>query len=140
MASIGLVNLTIAKVPHRNNFVLVNVKYQLAGDAFDVALQNPYHEICQLIGDDTPGDGTDDILRTLLDTTTFFPDPDTSNPILERSLEVLLPLSALDEDSGGPLIEEDEIRAKVTLIPRFDNYRESNLVRVGGPPPPVLTQ
>src|SRR5262249_28893635 len=117
--------------------VSVNVSYQLAGDAVDVALQQPYREICQLIGDDTPGDGTDDILLTLVDTTTFFPDPATSNPVLQRSINRVLPLSALDEDSDGPFIEEDEIRAKVTLIALVPNFRESNLVRVGGLVPPV---
>ena len=132
MASIDpVVKLTITPLPNGTQ-ASVHVHYRLAGDAFDVAAQHPYHEICQLIGDDTPGDGTDDILQTLIDTTTFFPDPATSSPILERNIDVTVPMSVLDEDQSPFRIEPDEIRAKVTLIPRFNNFVESNLVQLDG--------
>jgi hypothetical protein len=133
MASIGNLFLTITRVPSTAN-VAVNVSYDLAGDAFDVALQTPYREICQLIGDDTPGDGTDDLLRTIRDGLIFFPDPATSNPVLHRSFDRILPLRALDEDNQAPFFEDDEIRAKVTLIALVPNFRESNVVRIESGP------
>ena len=129
MASIGPVFLRITRLPNSRN-VFVNVRYQLAGDGFDVAFQTGYQETCQLIGDDTPGDGTDDVITTLRDGLVFFPDPATSNPVLNRSFSLVLPLRALDEDRTKPFPEEDEIRAKVTLISRAANFRESDVVRI----------
>ena len=73
MASIDFIILTITRVPNTAN-VSVTVEYRLAGDAFDVALQTPYREVCQLIGDDKPG-GTDVIIRTLRDALVHFPIP-----------------------------------------------------------------
>ncbi len=131
MASIGSVTLTIMRIPNSAN-AAINVRYSLAGDAVDIALQTPYLEVCQLIGDDKPG--SDDILLTLRNQLTFFPeDPVTSNPIVQRNLNRVVPLSVLDEDTGRPFPEEDEIRAKVTLTLLTPNFRESNLVRLGGP-------
>lgn len=131
MASIQNVTLAITPIINTAN-VFVTVGYTVLGSGHDIAAEQHYREVCQLIGDDTPGDGTDDILRTMLDTTTVF---NGSN--FTRSLQVILPLSALDEDNDGPQIQEDEIRAKVTLTP-IPTSRESNLIRIGGVvPPPV---
>jgi hypothetical protein len=132
MASISGVGLTITPLPGSRN-VAINVRYQLVGDEVDVARQTPYREVCQLIGDDKPG-GTDIVLVTIRDRVTFFPeDPVTSSRFLDRSLDLVLSLTTLDEDKDKPFLEEDEIRAKVTLALAAPNFLESNLVRIGGP-------
>ena len=131
MASVQPITLTITPVPNSAN-VSVSVGYVVSGTGHDLATEQNYREVCQLIGDDTPGDGTDDILRTIFETTTVF----TGNNVhFTRAIQLFLPLSALDEDNEGPFIQEDEIRAKVTLTP-IPTSRESNLIRVGGIQPP----
>jgi hypothetical protein len=125
MASITPITLTIQPVPNSAN-VSVQVGYVVSGTSHDLATEQNYREVCQLIGDDTPGDGTDDILRTLFDTTTVF-----TGSAFTRAIQLFMPLSELDEDREGPFIQEDEIRAKVTLTP-IPTSRESNLVRIGG--------
>jgi hypothetical protein len=127
MASIQQVTLTITPVPNSAN-VSIDVGYVVSGSGHDLATGQNYREVCQLIGDDTPGDGKDDILRTIFDTTTVF----TGNSVhFTRAIQLFLPRSVLDEDNEGPQIQEDEIRAKVTLTP-IPTSRESNLVRMGG--------
>ena len=127
MASIQQVRLTITPVPNSAN-VSVDVGYVVSASNHDLATEQNYREICQLIGDDTPGDGTDDILRAIFDATTVF----TGNiPHFTRAIQLFLPQSVLDEDNEGPFIQADEIRAKVTLTP-IPTSRESNLVRLGG--------
>jgi hypothetical protein len=127
MASIQQVRLTITPVPNSAN-VSVDVGYVVSASNHDLATEQNYREICQLIGDDTPGDGTDDILRAIFDATTVF----TGNiPHFTRAIQLFLPRSVLDEDNEGPFIQADEIRAKVTLTP-IPTSRESNLVRLGG--------
>jgi hypothetical protein len=71
MASIQSITLSITPVDNSAN-VSVYVGYVVSGTSHDVATEQNYREICQLIGDDTPGDGTDDVLRTIFDTTTVF--------------------------------------------------------------------
>ena len=71
MASIQQVHLTITPVPNSAN-VSVDVGYVVSASNHDLATEQNYREICQLIGDDTPGDGTDDILRAIFDATTVF--------------------------------------------------------------------
>ena len=132
MASIESVTLTIMPVPN-SAMVSVNVGYRVRGSSHDIAAEQNYRELCQLIGDDTPGDKTDDILYNLLDQTTAF--SGTGPNSLQRAIQHFVPVSILDEDSGGPFLEEDEIRARVTLIP-IPTSRESNLVRRGGVVPP----
>jgi hypothetical protein len=131
MASIQQVTLAITPVPNSAN-VSIDVGYVVSGSSHDLATGQNYREVCQLIGDDTPGDGTDDILRTIFDATTVF----TGNSVhFTRAIQLFLPRSVLDEDNEGPQIQEDEIRAKVTLTP-IPTSRESNLVRIGGIVPP----
>lgn len=128
MASIQPITLRITRIPNSAN-VSIDIGYTVSASSHDLATEQNYREVCQLIGDDTPGDGTDDIIRTVRDTTTVF----TGNNVhFTRAIQLFLPASALDEDSGRPFLEEDEIRAKVTLTP-IPSSRESNLVRVGGP-------
>jgi hypothetical protein len=129
MASIQPITLTITKVPNSAN-VSISVGYVVSLSSHDIATEQHYREVCHLIGDDTPGDGTDDIIRTLFDTTTFF---EGTFSHFSRAIQVFLPASALDEDSGRPFLEEDEIRARVTLTP-IPTSRESNLVVIGGGP------
>jgi hypothetical protein len=127
MASIQQVRLMITPVPNSAN-VSVDVGYVVSASNHDLATEQNYREICQLIGDDTPGDGTDDILRAIFDATTVF----TGNsPHFSRAIQLFLPRSVLDEDNEGPFIQADEIRAKVTMTP-IPTSRESNLVRLGG--------
>ena len=126
MASIQQVALTITPVPNSTN-VSVSVGYVVSASNHDLASEQNYREVCQLIGDDTPGDGTDDILRTLFDGTTVF---SGNSAHFTRALQLFLPRSALDEDNEGPFIQADEIRAKVTLTP-IPTSRESNLVQLG---------
>jgi hypothetical protein len=127
MASIQQVRLTITPVPNSAN-VSVDVGYVVSASNHDLATEQNYREICQLIGDDTPGDGTDDILRAIFDATTVF----TGNsPHFTRAIQLFLRRSVLDEDNEGPFIQADEIRAKVTMTP-IPTSRESNLIRPGG--------
>src|SRR5262245_54604520 len=111
MASIRPITLTITPVPNSAN-VSVQVGYVVAGSSHDLATEQNYHEVCQLIGDDTPGDGTDDLLRIVFEGTTVF---DGTHVAFQRAIQLFMPLSELDEDNGGPVIQEDEIRARVTL-------------------------
>jgi len=129
MASIGPVTLTITPVPNSTN-VSVGVGYVVSGSGHDLATEQNYQEVCHLIGDDTPGDGTDDILRKIFEDVTVF----TGNTVsFTRAIQLFLPASALDEDNNGIIaFEEDEIRARVTLTP-IPTSRESNLIRRGGP-------
>lgn len=127
MASIQPINLRITRVPNSAN-VSIDVGYVVSASNHDLATEQNYREVCELIGDDTPGDGTDDIIRTILDTTTVF---GGTGVHITRAIQFFLPASALDEDSGRPFLEEDEIRARVTLTP-IPTRRESNQVVIGG--------
>ena len=127
MASVQPVTLTITPVPNSTN-VSVGVGYVVSASSHDLATDQHYREVCQLIGDDTPGDGTDDVLRTIFEETTVF---SGNSAHFTRAIQLFLPRSVLDEDNDGPFIQADEIRAKVTLTP-IPTSRESNLVRLGG--------
>ena len=130
MATISPVTLAITRIPNTTPaLVRFNLNYTITGSNHDIASEMSYREICQIIGDDTPGDGTDDILNTLVDSTLTFSGINTG---FGRGFSLVLPLSSLDEDSGGPAIQEDEIRARVTLTP-IPTSRESNLVQVNVP-------
>ena len=128
MASIGPINLRITEIPS-NGTASIDVGYTVSASSHDLATEQNYREVCQLIGDDTPGDGTDDILRTLRDDITIF---SGIAQHFTRAIQVFVPLSLLDEDRGVVTQEEDEIRARVTLTP-IPTSRESNLIRRGGP-------
>jgi hypothetical protein len=127
MASVQPVSLTITPIPNSTN-VSVGVGYVVSASSHDLATDQHYREVCQLIGDDTPGDGTDDVLRTIFEATTVF---SGNSAHFTRAIQLFLPRSVLDEDNDGPFIQADEIRAKVTLTP-IPTSRESNLVRLGG--------
>jgi len=128
MATIGPITLTIGPGNSPSN-ASVQVGYTVSASNHDLASAQTYREVCELIGDDTPGDGTDDLLVKLKEEDIVF----TSNaPHLTRAIQQFVPLTKLDEDVGIIALEEDEIRARVTLIP-IPTSRESNLVLRGGP-------
>ena len=92
------------------------------------------HLWIQLVGDDAgPGeDGRSELIPggTVWDGVVTFT---TAQVAFTQSHEVTLPSAILDEDPG-PFIREDEIRARVSLIPLppVSPTRQSNLVRRGG--------
>jgi len=127
MASIGTVTLRIVNVPNSGN-ASIDVGYTVSASSHDLATEQNYREVCELIGDDTPGDGTDDILQKLREEIIVF---SSNTPHLTRAIQVFVPQSLLDEDRGIVAQEEDEIRARVTLTP-IPTSRESNLIKRGG--------
>jgi hypothetical protein len=128
MATIGPITLTITPGNKSSN-ANVNVGYVVSANNHDLASGQYYREVCELIGDDTPGDGTDDVLVKLKEEVIVFDGPFTS---FTRAIQQFVDLTKLDEDSGILALEEDEIRARVTLTP-IPTSRESNLVLRGGP-------
>jgi hypothetical protein len=90
MASIQPISLRITRVPNSAN-VSIDVGYVVSASDHDLAAEQNYREVCELIGDDTPGDGTDDILRTILDTTTVF---GGTSVHITRAIQFFLPASA----------------------------------------------
>jgi hypothetical protein len=125
MATIGPVTLSILRETATS--VMVEVAYTITGNIPDRTTNQKYLELCRLIGDDTPGDGTDDLIPNgvLRESVVEF---STANFEFSRALQIFLPASALDEDSGGPVPDTDEIRAVVTLTPVVPKIatRESN--------------
>jgi hypothetical protein len=131
MATIGNVTLTITPVLNSND-VFVQIGYRVFPSSHDMATEQHYREVCELIGDDTPGDGTDDVIKIdppLFDGTTVFT---SGGNDFTRAISRRVARSLLDEDNNGLLLQEDEIRARVTLTP-IPTSRESNLIRMGGP-------
>jgi hypothetical protein len=128
MATIGPITLTIGPGNSPTN-ASVQVGYVVSASNHDLASAQTYRDVCELIGDDTPGDGTDDILLKLREEVIVF----TSNtPHFTRAIQQFVPLTKLDEDAGTLIPQEDEIRARVTLTP-IPTSRESNQVVRGGP-------
>lgn len=128
MATISPITLTIGPGNSPSN-ASVQVGYTVSASNHDLASAQTYRDICELIGDDTPGDGTDDILLKLREEVIVF----TSNTAhFTRAIQQFVPLTKLDEDAGTFIPQEDEIRARVTLTP-IPTRRESNQVVRGGP-------
>ena|SRR5688572_6564157 len=128
MASIQPITLRISnQLP--NGLVSIDISYVVSASNHDLASEQNYREICVLIGDDTPGDGTDDVIRTVVDQTLVF---SGTFPHQSRAIQFFMPASQLNEDSGIPILDADEIRARVTLTP-IPTSRESNLVQVNVP-------
>ena len=128
MATIGPVEL---KIRLKGNEAFVEVRYEIAFDSFDQRSNQPYTEVCRLIGDDTgtgdhPGpDQTVGFLTPLLVTIAQAGD----QPTLKREWKKTFRKTDLDEDRG-PVPDPDEIRAVVSLtpVPPSGVTRESNLV------------
>ncbi len=132
MASVANVRLSITPLPA--SMVTVEVQYQIQGTDLDVATQQRYREICELVGRDraTPNDVNDQLLHTLAKEGIAFSHSEAE----DRTWTEVLPLSTLDEDAGSAN-QEDEICARVRLVrvPWANEY--SNQVRIGGVAPPI---
>ena len=128
MATIGPVEL---KVRLKGSEAFVDVTYDVTFDSYDQSSNQPYVEVCRLIGDDTgtgdvPGpDHTVGFLTPLFVTNTAA----DGKPIMKRAWKKTFRKSDLDEDRG-PVPNPDEIRAVVTLTPVVPSAAsaESNLV------------
>jgi hypothetical protein len=131
MASISNVRLEIFE---NSGTATVRVSYRLFATQQDAPNEQAYRELVQLFGIDT-GPGEDGVNEPIpdgqWDDTVVFT---TSQVSFVRIREKTLPSSALNEDPGPP-IREDEIQARVTLIPLPPSSpsRVSNLVRRGAP-------
>ncbi len=128
MASIGPVEL---KVTLRGDDAFVKVSYEVAFDSFDQNSNQPYVEVCQLIGDDTAtGDppAPDHTLGFLTPLSATIVQSD-GKPTLKRTWKKTFRKTDLDEDRGS-MPNPDEIRAVVTLTPvqPAAAKAESNLV------------
>jgi hypothetical protein len=129
MASITPIFLNIKNSPTNPANFEVFVGYTVEFNNDDLETKQHYREICQLIGDDTPGDGIDDALHTVLNTITVF---DGGTTGVGRFMTFEVPKTRLDEDNpGSPFPFADEIRARVTLVP-IPATRESNQVVING--------
>lgn len=125
MATIGPVNLSIFN--QTSGVGNVQLSYEIVADGDDLESGQTYRELVELIGVDKgePGeDGVDEVVDTISDAIVTF---DSTQPRIRRSPEKWYqpPAAELDEDSHPFLPRDDEIRARVTLMPT----RESNVVR-----------
>jgi hypothetical protein len=128
MASISSVSLQIFE---QSGSALIQVGYTITATHHDSAHEQAYRELVQLVGVDP---GRSELIPggTVWDGIVVFA-PNSAVSFV-RSREITLPSSALDEDPDPP-VREDEIQARVTLIPlpMASPSRESNVVRRGGP-------
>lgn len=149
MANVSGFNLDIQVVNNGPNLeARITVDYVIEFSSYDQHSNQPYTEVCRLIGDDTgitpPEDGMDDSIPNgqLLPVPIIIgplPNPPVipflntiaseGRATLARHLTRTLPLSALNEDQP-PVPNPDEIRAQVTLSPvaPVAVTRESNQV------------
>ena len=129
MAFIAPITLRIFAKPNSTTNLFAEVRYNIQADGKDVPNNQSYREVCELIGDDTPGDGTDDALRVVRDVTSQFGGLAVK---IEHDNVFDLPKTLFDEDNNGLFSQADEIRVRVTLTPISANVgstsRESNQV------------
>jgi hypothetical protein len=127
MASVSNLTLAIQVVNNGANLEAnVEVEYDIVFSSFDQNSNQPYTELCRLIGDDTgivpAEDGVDDVIVG----GQLFPPPIILPPfnqvasnglaMVHRKRTRTLPLSALNEDQGA-VPNPDELRAQVSLTP-----------------------
>ena len=132
MATIGPVKLAVKK--QGDNEFLVDVDYEIIFDSYDQHSNQPYAEVCRLMGDDPiigdpPAAGADDTLGFL--TPLFFRSTQADgNASLARHWSKVFRKADLDEDRS-PIPNPDEIRAVITLTPVAPSTvtAESNLVK-----------
>jgi hypothetical protein len=158
MASVNNLTLAIAVVTNGPNLEAnVTVDYDIVFSSYDQDSNQPYTEVCRLIGDDSgqnpPEDGQDDsipggqlfpvLILPPLPAAGPIPAPvpipipipllntiaSDGRPSVHRTHSKTLPLSALNEDQGT-VPNPDEIRAQVTITPVAPAtvVRESNQV------------
>ena len=128
MASLHNVQLHVAE---RQGSAFVEVSYRIDATHHDIGHGQSYRELVQLVGDDR-GAGEDGVSELIVGGTIFegiltFTGPQTQ---FARTRAKNMNSSLLDED--GPF-REDEIRARVSLIPIPPGAvsQDSNLVRRG---------
>jgi hypothetical protein len=102
----------------------VNLIYTVNYDEFDIESNVGYHETYKLRGDDTFQDGDDNgVGDDPVGVTFFFVNPQRANgqSSVQRNQNWTLPWADLNEDSalGSALLNDDEIRAVVTLEPEL---------------------
>lgn len=135
MAYIKPITLTITPQPTSPElFVLAS--YAVTGEDGDGLNGRGYSVTCNIIGDDTPGDGSDDVLATFGPETITFSGTAAE---FERIHEFLMTPAQLDEDNNGLTNQRDEIRARITLVAPTGEVmtRESNQVLRGGLATPI---
>ena len=129
LAFVTPITLSIFANPNSSTNLFAEIRYTVHADGKDAPNNQSYREVCELIGDDTPGDGTDDLLRVLRDVTSQF---GTTAVEIVRDTVHDLPKTLFNEDNNGLFSQADEIRARVTLTPISANVgsttRESNQV------------
>jgi hypothetical protein len=139
MATVTGLTLDIEVVNDGANLVAnVSAAYRINWSTYDQESEQPYREVCKLIGDDTgitpAEDGTDDTIANgqLFPQLLFPPFPplpgqplivlpfqtvsSNGQPFTDRVHTKTINLSNLDEDQD-PVPNPDEIRAVVTLTP-----------------------
>lgn len=136
MARIGQVTLAVEPAGAEAK---VEVTYEVTFDDFDQHSNQPYVEVCRLVGDDTlaadPADTAPDDTLGFLTPLFFRSTRSDGNPSLSRHFTKTFRMRDLDEDLGT-VNDPDEIRAVVTLTPVVPSAvaRESNLVELNKPP------
>jgi hypothetical protein len=136
MASVSNLTLDIEVVNDGANLVAnVTAEYRINWSTYDQESEQPYREVCKLVGDDSginpAEDGVDDAIVNgqLFPQLLFPPFPaipaipvpsgtvsSNGQPFLDRVHTKTINLSNLDEDQD-PVPNPDEIRAAVTLTP-----------------------
>ncbi len=136
MATIGPVTLVIAP---QGASAKVEVSYQVNFDDFDQKSNQPYVEVCRLVGDDTlaadPAETAPDETIGFLTPLFFRSTRSDGKPSLMRNFTKTFRMRDLDEDRGTAP-DPDELRAVVALTPIVPSgtTRESNLVELNKPP------
>lgn len=134
MATIEDVVLKITRKTKEKRAV-VDVRYEIVFDAYDQASNQPYAEVCRVVGDDTiigdpPSAGADDTLGFV--TPMFFRSTQADGEkAISRHWTRTFHLADLNEDRGAEP-NPDELRAVVSLTPVLPQTvsRESNLVKL----------
>ena len=144
MATVTNLTLAIQVVNNGPNLeAQIEVEYDIVFSSFDQNSNQPYSELCRLIGDDTgiapAEDGADDLipggqLFPVIILPPFNQVASNGQASVHRTRTRTLPLSALNEDQGA-VANPDELRAQVTLtpVPPVSVVRESSQVLLNIP-------
>jgi len=135
MAYIKPITLTMTPLPNTAD-VVMRASYVITGEDGDGINERKYNVTCDIIGDDTPGDGVDDVISTFGPETITF---SGTTAAFERGHDFQLTPAQLDEDNNGMTIQRDELRARITLVAPTGEVmtRESNQIVRGGVAPPI---
>ena len=117
MATVTITKFTITRNVANAD---IELEWDVNYDDFDQVTDLGYHESWHLIGDDTAQDQDDGAVGdSQIGTTFFFVSPQRSGGLTTRSRSQAWPISwtSLNEDGGVVGLNDDEIRAVVTLEP-----------------------